>query len=176
MMFIFLLCIHSEIAFSFRGPHHPRSSISHHHYSPQSEIKLTQDDELLHDTLHLTEDLGPLAEQLDITHMAEQEIDFHYFKLHDMDNNTKLDGLEILNAIQHTLHDHSYESFSNETSDAEDKELIENKLPWIVGLIDKVLEEDDLDNDGYLAYIEFVLGRQKGQRDSIKSGWRRQHL
>ncbi|OXU23312.1 hypothetical protein TSAR_013499 [Trichomalopsis sarcophagae] len=53
MMFIFLLCIHAEIAFCFRGPHHPRSSISHHHYSPQSEIKLTQDDELLHDTLSL---------------------------------------------------------------------------------------------------------------------------
>ncbi|OXU23317.1 hypothetical protein TSAR_013504 [Trichomalopsis sarcophagae] len=99
---------------------------------------------------HLTEDLGPLAEQLDITHMAEQEIDFHYFKLHDIDNNTKLDGLEIFNAIQHTLHDHSYEFF--------------------------MLEEDDLDNDGYLAYIEFVLGRQKGQRDSIQSGWRKQHL
>jgi len=34
----------------FRGPHHPRSSVSHHHYTPETDaIKLTQDDELLHD-------------------------------------------------------------------------------------------------------------------------------
>lgn len=28
-------------------------------------------------------------------------------------------------------------------------------------LIDKVLEEDDLDDDGYLGYTEYVLGRQR---------------
>lgn len=36
--------------------------------------------------------------------MSDDELEFHYFKLHDFDNNTKLDGLEILNAIQHTAH------------------------------------------------------------------------
>lgn len=32
-----------------RGPHHPKSTVSHHHYIPQNEVKLTQDSELLHD-------------------------------------------------------------------------------------------------------------------------------
>lgn len=39
-----------EFALGFRGPHHPKSGISHHHYAPQKDgLKLTQDTELLHD-------------------------------------------------------------------------------------------------------------------------------
>lgn len=30
-------------------------------------------------------------------------------------------------------------------------------------LIDQVLEQDDLDKDGYLSYIEYVLGRKKDE-------------
>jgi len=39
---------------------------------------------------------------------------------------------------------------------------------WIVELIDRVLEEDDLDNDGYLGYIEYVLGREKDQDEKSR--------
>ncbi|XP_012525242.1 multiple coagulation factor deficiency protein 2 homolog [Monomorium pharaonis] len=133
----------------FRGPHHPRSSVSHHHYVPEKDaIKLTQDDELLHDTTHLKEDMGSMADQLDFSKMTEQEIEFHYFQIHDIDNNTKLDGLEILHALQHTLHEH-------------DEDVLQSDQDWIIELIDKVLEEDDLNNDGYLEYVEYVLGRQR---------------
>lgn len=46
---------------------------------------------------------------------------------------------------------------------------------FILGLIDKVLEEDDLNNDGYLEYVEYVLGRQRDHmaqetRDKLKIG------
>ncbi|KYQ52774.1 Multiple coagulation factor deficiency protein 2 like protein [Trachymyrmex zeteki] len=134
----------------FRGPHHPRSSVSHHHYTPDSDaIKLTQDDELLHDATHLKEDMGSIADQLDFSKMTEQEIEFHYFQIHDFDNNTKLDGLEILHALQHTMHENEEEGIQKPEED------------WIVVLIDKVLEEDDLNNDGYLEYVEYVLGRQR---------------
>jgi len=34
-------------------------------------------------------------------------------------------------------------------------------LCFALVLIDKVLEEDDLNNDGYLEYVEYVLGRQR---------------
>lgn len=34
-------------------------------------------------------------------------------------------------------------------------------LFWKIGLIDQVLLEDDTDNDGYLSYAEYVIGRQK---------------
>ena len=33
--------------------------------------------------------------------MTEEELQFHYFKLHDYDNNNKLDGIEIINAMTH---------------------------------------------------------------------------
>lgn len=160
LAFFFGLCI-AAVA-GLRGPHHPKSAVSHHHYSPQKDVKLTQDIELLHDATHLKEDMGPIASQLDFSKMSEQEIEFHYFKVHDIDNNTKLDGLEILHAIQHTLHEHNSAVDENRSSD-EDREQVkpEDELPWIVEFIDKVLEEDDLDNDGYLGYVEYVLGRQK---------------
>ncbi|XP_011877062.1 PREDICTED: multiple coagulation factor deficiency protein 2 homolog isoform X3 [Vollenhovia emeryi] len=140
----------------FRGPHHPRSSVSHQHYTPQSEVKLTQDAELLHDATHLKEDMGSMADQLDFSKMTEQEIEFHYFHIHDIDNNTKLDGLEILHALQHTLHE-------NDEEDA-----IQSDIDWIVGLIDKVLEEDDLNKDGYLEYVEYVLGRKRDHVEQEK--------
>ena len=33
--------------------------------------------------------------------MTEEELEFHYFKLHDYDNNNKLDGVEIGKALTH---------------------------------------------------------------------------
>ena len=33
--------------------------------------------------------------------MSEEELEFHYFKLHDYDSNNKLDGTEITKAITH---------------------------------------------------------------------------
>lgn len=46
---------------------------------------------------------------------------FHNYRIHDVDNNTKLDGLEILHALQHTLHE-------NDEEDA-----IQSEQDWIVG-------------------------------------------
>lgn len=37
------------------------------------------------------------------------------------------------------------------------------KLFSCLELIDQVLEQDDLDKDGYLSYIEYVVGRQKDE-------------
>lgn len=36
--------------------------------------------------------------------MTEEELEFHYFKMHDYDNNNKLDGVEIGKALTH-FHD-----------------------------------------------------------------------
>ncbi|KAG7198077.1 hypothetical protein KM043_018245 [Ampulex compressa] len=157
MVAVLLISLCIGVTSGFRGPHHPKSSVSHHHYVPQSNIKLTQDTELLHDATHLKEDMGPMGEQLDFSKMTAQEIEFHYFKVHDVDNNTKLDGLELLHAIQHSFHENRLADVEQGKRDIEG----EDDLPWIVGLIDKVLKEDDLDNDGYLGYIEYVIGRQR---------------
>jgi hypothetical protein len=39
-------------------------------------------------------------------------------------------------------------------------------------LIDQVLEQDDVDKDGYLSYIEYVVGRQKDEH-KIKSKYKK---
>ena len=33
--------------------------------------------------------------------MTQEELQFHYFKFHDYDNNNKLDGLELIKAVTH---------------------------------------------------------------------------
>lgn len=33
--------------------------------------------------------------------MSEQELQFHYFKMHDADNNNKLDGCELIKSLIH---------------------------------------------------------------------------
>ena len=33
--------------------------------------------------------------------MTDEELQFHYFKLHDYDNNNMLDGIELVSAITH---------------------------------------------------------------------------
>ena len=46
-----------------------------------------------------------IAEHLDVpidtSKMSEQELQFHYFKMHDSDNNNKLDGCELIKSLIH---------------------------------------------------------------------------
>ncbi|XP_076344157.1 uncharacterized protein LOC143244046 isoform X2 [Tachypleus tridentatus] len=89
----------------------------------------------------------------------------HDQQLHDMDNNNKLDGLEILAAINHMIDD--------EIDDYLTEIPISNDIPasrseqekWNIKFdkdsvfIDKILQEDDLNKDGFLTYSEFASGR-----------------
>jgi len=47
--------------------------------------------------------------------MTEQELQFHYFKLHDYDNNNLLDGLEIIKALTHAHEEASKYSVNDST-------------------------------------------------------------
>lgn len=38
---------------------------------------------------------------IDTSKMSEQELQFHYFKMHDADNNNKLDGNELIKSLIH---------------------------------------------------------------------------
>ncbi|KAG8238407.1 hypothetical protein J437_LFUL011596 [Ladona fulva] len=97
----------------------------------------------------------------------------HINRLHDFDNNTKLDGLEILQAIRHVMHGENEEEQSanaeaNQRGNSITKgtdSIDEDDFIYFVELIDQVLEEDDLDDDGFLSYAEYVQGRKN---DHIK--------
>lgn len=38
---------------------------------------------------------------MDTSKMSEAELQFHYFKMHDADNNNKLDGNELIKSLIH---------------------------------------------------------------------------
>lgn len=52
---------------------------------------------------HLEEVIG----EPDLSNLTNEELEFYYFQVHDSDHNSKLDGLEILQAIYHTVHQES---------------------------------------------------------------------
>ncbi|XP_069090127.1 multiple coagulation factor deficiency protein 2 isoform X2 [Pleurodeles waltl] len=76
--------------------------------------------------------------------MSSQELQLHYFKMHDLDGNNLLDGLELAAAISHV---HKEEG-------GQHAEII--KEEDIISLVDGVLRDDDKNNDGYIDYAEFA--------------------
>ena len=57
---------------------------------------------------HVLEELEHQINTKKKEEMTDQELQFHYFKLHDFDNNNLLDGLEIVKALTHA-HDEAGE-------------------------------------------------------------------
>lgn len=53
--------------------------------------------------------------------------------MHDIDNNTKLDGLEILHAIQHTFHEYNMVDEEGRNFVEDEPQIQEDELPRIVG-------------------------------------------
>lgn len=92
-----------------------------------------------------------LKDEVDIKdeQMSDEDLQFHYFKLHDYDNNNKLDGIELMNAMTH------YHNEEGEEGKA--PQYTENEMG---NMIDQILEEDDLNKDGYIDYPEFVASQK----------------
>ena len=81
---------------------------------------------------HLSEELEERFGDLDVENMTEEERDFHYFRLHDFDQNDLLDGLEVFKAL---IHEHEHGSGDGgEGEGAEPKQNFDD----IVEMIDKV--------------------------------------
>lgn len=83
---------------------------------------------------------------------TDEATQFHYFKLHDYDNNNKLDGLELYSAINHYAQHHGEEGEANQNSLEEEQ---------IVALVDTVMKQDDYNDDGFVDYFEFVKAQKE---------------
>ena len=86
----------------------------------------------------------------------DEAMEFHYFKLHDYDNNNKLDGHELGIAMTH-FHEESEDGGEQKAQPSytiSDDEL--------ANLIELILKEDDLNDDGYVDYYEFVQASRRG--------------
>ncbi len=87
---------------------------------------------------------------------SDEEMEFHYFKLHDYDGNNKLDGLELGAAMTHFHHD---------DADAANTEKVAKPLPIgeteLANLVNQILKDDDLNDDGYVDYYEFMKAQKE---------------
>lgn len=106
---------------------------------------------------HLSEVLG--ANQ-DMSKMSEEELQFHYFKLHDNDDNNKLDGLELIKSL---IHWHVEESKHLSQQGQQQPPHGTTKLftdQELSNMIDPILQMDDRNRDGFIDYPEFVAAQK----------------
>nr|KAG5711851.1 hypothetical protein BaRGS_026292 [Batillaria attramentaria] len=107
--------------------------------------------------------------------LSPEEMEFHYFRLHDTNNDTMLDGLELLKALSHMMPP-GMEVMPHETqgktpADIEKlrRDRVFQMLNGFVMLVDKVLESDDVDKDGYLTYPEYIVARRRDAKTMMKA-------
>ncbi|XP_004076974.1 multiple coagulation factor deficiency protein 2 [Oryzias latipes] len=101
------------------------------------------DRNMVQDQDHIMEHLEGVIDKPE-KEMTPQELQLHYFKMHDYDGNNLLDGLELATAITHV---HKEEKGEHSQPMKEED---------LIALIDDVLKDDDKNNDGYIDYAEFA--------------------
>ncbi|XP_037955850.1 putative uncharacterized protein DDB_G0271606 isoform X1 [Teleopsis dalmanni] len=132
---------------------HPGQQQHHGHHPPQQVLNAAN---IEHERAHIQEHMQV---PIDTSKMSEAELQFHYFKMHDSDNNNKLDGCELIKSLIHW-----HEQGSKEQHTDAQKPHIEEKIfsdEELVALIDPILQMDDTSRDGFIDYPEFIKAQQK---------------
>ncbi|CAF1348730.1 unnamed protein product [Rotaria magnacalcarata] len=147
MRFSFLVFLLSVYRINGHDQHNAKSPIA---TGGQSHISRKLEDHV-HDTNHIKKDLqGQINKSTE--QLTEEEQNFYYFKLHDTNNDNRLDGLEVIAAFNHehkdNVHNHPITDENNTTTPHPDDEDLTD-------IIDDILEEEDLNHDGYITYEEF---------------------
>ncbi|XP_030756705.1 multiple coagulation factor deficiency protein 2 homolog isoform X4 [Sitophilus oryzae] len=126
----------------------PQAAHDHAHHGQQHLLNAQN---IAQEKDHIAEHLNV---PLDTSKMSEQEIQFHYFKMHDSDNNNKLDGCELIKSLIHW-----HEEGSKEKQGQIEEKIFKDEE--LVNLIDPILNVDDGNRDGYIDYPEFIKAQQK---------------
>ncbi|XP_052859197.1 putative mediator of RNA polymerase II transcription subunit 12 isoform X1 [Drosophila gunungcola] len=132
--------------------HHQQQVGGHHHGQPQQVLNTGN---IQQERAHIQEHMQV---PIDTSKMSEAELQFHYFKMHDSDNNNKLDGCELIKSLIHWHEQGSKEQPNGEKPHVEEKVFSDEEL---VALIDPILQMDDTSRDGYIDYPEFIKAQQK---------------
>ncbi|XP_026478611.1 nuclear transcription factor Y subunit beta isoform X2 [Ctenocephalides felis] len=134
----------------------------HHQGHPQRSQQILNAANIAQEKEHIAEHLEL---PIDTSKMSEQELQFHYFKMHDADNNNKLDGCELIKSLIHWHEQGSKEAHNTQggghAPHAEEKIFSDDEL---VSLIDPILSMDDASKDGYIDYPEFVRAQSKAAK------------
>ncbi|VDK76766.1 unnamed protein product [Onchocerca ochengi] len=110
---------------------------------------------------HLDGKLDPTA------NMTPEQLQFHYFNMHDIDRNGLLDGIELIKAVTH---------FHEENRDSRQGT---SQLPAVLTemeierMLDPIFESDDLNRDGFISYPEFFKA-QKQRDEQMKQQYQQQ--
>ncbi|CAF0855472.1 unnamed protein product [Rotaria sp. Silwood1] len=142
---VFLLSIYGT---NGHGQHGSNSQTS---VGGQPHISRKMEDHV-DDINHIRKDLqGQINKPTE--HLTAEEKKFYYFKLHDTNNDNRLDGLEVMAAFKHEHQDEElYDSNIDEHNNIKPESVSDEEL---INIIDDILKEEDLDNDGYISYEEF---------------------
>ncbi|CAF1286204.1 unnamed protein product [Rotaria magnacalcarata] len=108
-------------------------------------------EDYVHDTEHLRHDLeGQINKPKE--QMTAEEQNFYYFKLHDTNNDNRLDGLEVVAAFDHVHQEENNKNNATAEHTPPPERLADDEL---IRIVDDILKEEDLDRDGYISYEEF---------------------
>ncbi|XP_017864998.1 PREDICTED: G-box-binding factor isoform X3 [Drosophila arizonae] len=132
--------------------HQQQQAGGHHHGQPQQVLNTGN---IQQERAHIQEHMQV---PIDTSKMSEAELQFHYFKMHDSDNNNKLDGCELIKSLIHWHEQGSKEQPNGEKPHVEEKVFSDEEL---VALIDPILQMDDTSRDGFIDYPEFIKAQQK---------------
>lgn len=139
----------------------PVQQQGHHAHHAPAPGQILNAANIAHEKDHIAEHMEV---PMDTSKMSEQELQFHYFKMHDADNNNKLDGCELIKSL---IHWHEQGGKEKSHSNHVDEKIF--KDDELIALIDPILGMDDGNHDGYIDYPEFVRAQQKAAAASPKS-------
>lgn len=131
--------------------HPPPVAAGHGH--PQQGQQVFNAQHMANERDHIGEHVGM---PVDTSRMSEQELQFHYFKMHDADNNNKLDGCELVKSLIH-WHDQANHDPKAGTPLPDPKIFTDAEL---LAMIDPILDQDDKNKDGFIDYPEFIQAQQ----------------
>lgn len=131
-------------------------------------------EEIISDAEHLVDDMKDIYTSEEIMNMEQEERIFTWFQAHDQDEDGTLDGLELLKAFSHdhNFH-HEIEDDSVVEDDANDpaqhtEAADRQRFRRTVKAVDKILDEDDIDNNGQIEYTEFMTAFTDGKLEKVK--------
>ncbi|KAK6109471.1 EF-hand domain pair family protein [Brugia pahangi] len=136
-----------------QGQIHQQSPPAHPNTPPQGAREFGG--EQVKNVEHIKEHLDGKLDQT--ANMTPEQLQFHYFNMHDMDRNGLLDGLELIKAITH-FHEENRDS----RQDASQLPAVLTETE-IERMLDPIFNSDDLNRDGFISYPEFSKAQK--QRD-----------
>lgn len=163
-----LLCLFSIVSVkSHQAPAFPDGQQdklqAHHQQDPHQEQKGAGQaqfgGEQVKDEGHIKEHLEGKVDPT--AHMTPEQLQFHYFTMHDLDKNGRLDGIELIKAITHFHQENPGPGHQGAS--------VPPPLPSeaeLEHMIDSILREDDFNGDGYIDYGEFLKAQKQREEQA----------